>query len=402
MDKILLLIVSLVSSTYAEADTRILVRGSLVAHNNTNSFQQNGISHQRFENQNLALSQAIIAYSTMLTNNWQLHGVANAYSDGDQKIGISQLYAQYRPLTSSTIKPEIKIGFFYPSISAENTDFGWMSKPFLSNSAINSWIGEELRTVGIEASVRQNGRQVNRSWSWKLTGSIYKGNDSTGTLLSWRGFALHDRQSLHDDRIHFLPIPGVVSDSGINAPAWTEPFREIDTRLGYYVGAHLAHQRKSELRYYYYNNRANPLAVASDRIYAWRTRFHSLTLRHKVNSHVSIFGQALAGDTLMGEHIVENDFYATYAGVTYKNKSHQFSARIDWYQVVDNDNFMYDENDSQGEALTLNYTYTVSDTVSLSGEWQTNRGRQQNLIYFTNGNNYHENTLQLALTYRLE
>ena len=389
-------------TTYAQSQTRVLIRANLIANNGNDSFQAHGTSHQRFNHQTLALSQAVISYSAVLTNDWQIHGVANAYSDGEQKIGISQLYTQYRPLTASTIKPEINVGFFYPSISAENTDFGWLSHQFLSNSAINSWIGEEVRTLGVEASLRQNGRHVHSAWSWKLVGSLYKGNDTTGTLLSWRGFALHDRQSLNNDRVNFLPIPGVVSDTGINAPAWTDPFREIDTHLGYYAGAHFTHHRTSELRYYYYDNRADPLIVDSDRIYAWRTRFHSVTLRHIMDSRTSLFGQVLAGDTLMGEDVVNNDFYAAYIAATYKNKSHQVSARIDWYQVVDKDQFMDDPNDSQGEALTLNYTYTVSNAVTLSAEWQTNRGRQQNLIYFNRSERYHENVLQVALTYRLE
>jgi hypothetical protein len=391
---------------HAFSDTRLLLRGSILSADNADTFQTNGASHQRFENNAVALSQAVLAYNKVLSDNWQFHAVANGYSDGEQKLGVSQLYTQYRPLTASTIKPEVKLGFFYPAISAENTDMGWLSPHFLSNSAINSWIGEELRTFGVEASLRQNGRQVRRDWSWKVIGSLFKGNDTTGTLLSWRGFALHDRQSLNNDRVKFTPIPGVVSEAGIGAPAWTDPFREIDTKTGYYVGAHLAHKRRSELRYYYYDNRANPLIFDPDKIYAWRTRFHALTLRHMRNRNVTFFGQGLIGDTLMGEDIVNNYFYAAYIAATYTHEAHQLSTRLDWYQVIDNDSTIDDPNNSRGEAITVNYTYAMSSKIAISAEWQVNRGRQENLRFLNatsvSSETFHENLLQLAVTYRID
>ncbi|MDO6568018.1 hypothetical protein Q4561_13175 [Alteromonas sp. 1_MG-2023] len=391
----------------AVSDTQVLLRGNVISADNADSFQTSGASHQRFDNKTFALSQAVIAFNGIITDDWQLNAVANGYSDGDQKLGFSQLYTQYRPLTPSTIKPEVKLGFFYPAISAENTDMGWLSPHFLSNSAINSWIGEELRTFGVEASLRQSGRQVRSNWSWKVSGSLFKGNDTTGTLLSWRGFALHDRQSLHDDRVKFLPIPGVVSEDGIDAPAWTEPFREIDTKTGYYAGVHVAHKRSSELRYYYFDNRADPLIFDPDKIYAWRTRFHSLTLRHMKSRQFTVFGQVLLGDTLMGENVVKNDFHAAYIAATYSHNKHLVSARLDWYQVIDRDNTLDDPNSSRGEAITVNYTFEMTPQIALSAEWQINRGTQENLRFFNATSNaipdetFHENLLQLALTYRI-
>lgn len=401
MRRFVLLFWVICNAPHALSETQLLLRASLVSGDDAESFQRMGTSHQRFDSETLALAQGVLAIDALLTNNWQLHAVANAYSDGEQKLGISQLYGRYRPLTSATIKPEVKIGFFYPAISAENTDMGWLSPHFLSNSAINSWIGEEVRTLGIEASIRQNGRQARSNWSWKLIGSVFKGNDTTGTLLSWRGFGLHDRQSLHDDQINFLPIPWVVSAQSLNAPAWTEPFREIDTKVGFYTGAHVAYKRSTELRYYYYDNRADPLMLDADRIYAWHTRFHSLTLRYKPSPNVTMFSQFLAGDTLMGDNIVNNDFYSAYLAATYEKHHHAISARFDWYQVVDKDNTMYDPNDSQGEALTFNYRFSVSENLALTAEWQINRGHQQNLAFFNSDDAYSEHLLQLAVTYRM-
>ncbi|GFD83252.1 hypothetical protein KUL118_61140 [Tenacibaculum sp. KUL118] len=389
---------------YAETD--ILVRGTWALQENTQSFQAFGINHQRFDGDGLHLSQAIISTEQRLSNAWTLSGVLNAYRDGEERLNFSQLYLKYRPLIASSIKPEVKVGAFYPAISAENTDFGWLSPHFLTNSAINSWIGEELRTSGVELSLRQNGRQMRSNWSWKILGSLFKGNDTTGTLLSWRGFALHDRQSLYNDRINFLPIPGVVDEDKLNAPAWTEPFREIDNRFGYYFGAHVAYNRSSEVRYYYYDNNADANIVDPDRIYAWHTRFHSLTLRYLPLPELTLFSQLLQGDTLMGENVVDNDFASAYFAAaldlqTVGLKDLTAAVRIDWYRVTDNDNNVYDPNGSRGNAYTLSVKYDATSHVSVTTEWQLNKGHQENLRFFQDSESYTEHLFQLALTVSL-
>ena len=394
----LLTLLSLAFSLASYAETDFLLRGSWTLKENTQSFQDFGQNHQRFEGDGLHLSQAVISTNLRLFDDWTLSGVLNTYSDGEERLNFSQLYLKYRPLSASSIKPEVKVGAFYPAISAENTDFGWLSPHFLTNSAINSWIGEELRIGGIEVSVRQNGRQVRSSWSWKVLGCVFKGNDTTGTLLSWRGFTLHDRQSLYNDRVNFLPIPGVIDEDGLNAPAWTEPFREIDNRFGYYFGAHVAYKRMAEIRYYYYDNNADANVVESDRIYAWHTRFHSLTLRYMYNPNFTVFSQLLVGDTLMGKSIVDNDFKSGFVAAVYSMTPYTFATRADWYQVNDNDNYALDPNGSAGRAFTISAGRNISEHFSITAEWQVNSGNQQNLRFFQDNEHFTEHLFQLALT----
>ena len=399
----LLTLFSLAFSIASYADTDFLFRGTWTLQENTQSFQNFGRNHQRYDGNGVHLSQAVISTDQRLTNDWTLSGVLNAYSDGEERLNFSQLYLKYRPLSASSIKPEVKVGAFYPAISAENTDFGWLSPHFLTNSAINSWIGEELRTGGLEISLRQNGRQVRSNWSWKVLGSVFKGNDSTGTLLSWRGFALHDRQSLYNDRVNFLPIPGVIDEERLDAPAWTEPFREIDNRFGYYFGAHVAYKRSAEMRYYYYNNNADANVVDPDRIYAWHTRFHSITLRYMPRSELTLFSQVLYGDTLMGEKIVDNDFASAYVAAaldlnTVGLKDLTAAVRMDWYRVIDNDNTMYDPNGSRGNAYTISVKYDITSRFSVTTEWQLNSGDQENLRFFQPSENFTEHLFQVALT----
>ena len=393
-----LALLSFVFSITSYAETDFILRGTWALKENTPSFQDFGQNHQRFDGDGLHLSQAVISTSQRLSNSWTLSGVLNAYSDGEERLNFSQLYLKYRPLSASTIKPEVKVGAFYPAISAENTDIAWLSPHFLSNSAINSWIGEELRTGGVEFSVRQNGRQVRSNWSWKVLASLFKGNDTTGTLLSWRGFALHDRQSLYNDRVNFLPIPGVIDEDRLGAPAWTEPFREIDNRLGYYLGTHVAYKRSAEIRYYYYDNNADANVVDPDRIYAWHTRFHSLTLRYMNSPEFTLFSQLLVGDTQMGKRIVDNDFKSGFVAAVYRMTPYTVAARADWYQVNDNDNYALDPNGSTGRAFTISAGRNISEHFSITAEWQVNSGTQQNLRFFQDSEFFAEHLFQLALT----
>ena len=393
-----LALLSFVFSKTSYAETDFILRGTWALKENTPSFQDFGQNHQRFDGDGLHLSQAVISTSQRLSNSWTLSGVLNAYSDGEERLNFSQLYLKYRPLSASTIKPEVKVGAFYPAISAENTDIAWLSPHFLSNSAINSWIGEELRTGGVEFSVRQNGRQVRSNWSWKVLASLFKGNDTTGTLLSWRGFALHDRQSLYNDRVNFLPIPGVIDEDRLGAPAWTEPFREIDNRLGYYLGTHVAYKRSAEIRYYYYDNNADANVVDPDRIYAWHTRFHSLTLRYMNSPEFTLFSQLLVGDTQMGKRIVDNDFKSGFVAAVYRMTPYTVAARADWYQVNDNDNYALDPNGSTGRAFTISAGRNISEHFSITAEWQVNSGTQQNLRFFQDSEFFAEHLFQLALT----
>lgn len=394
------LLLAVLLSVPLHAETTLLLRGEVISQDSDTSFQQQGVSHQRFDDNTLQLSQAILSTNFQLNNNWKLHGVFNAYSDGEKKVGFSQLFAQYRPLVRHTIKPEVKVGAFYPALSVENTDMAWLSPHFLSNSAINSWIGEELRIGGIEASLRQNGRHVRSSWSWKALAGLFKGNDTTGTLLSWRGFALHDRQSLYDERVNFYPLPWIVNEDELNAPAWTDPFREIDNRVGFYLGGHLAYQRQTEVRYYYYDNRANPLKIDPDRLYAWRTKFHSLSFQHRLLSNLTLFGQALAGSTLMGEDVVSNHFYSAYMAASYQLEKAVLSTRVDWYHVIDDDSTWRDPNRSIGQAITVNYSRPLSELLTLSAEWQLNKGKQANRVEAQYDESFSEHYAKLAITLR--
>lgn len=270
-------------------------------------------------------------------------------------------------------------------MSLENVDIGWLSPYTYTQSAINSWIGEELRTAGLELSLYSPGRARRSPWSWELHAAAYKGNDPLGTVISWRGFAMHDRQSLNLDRLEFAPYPTVIDRDIIWHPSWVEPFHEIDGRFGFYVGAHLDYYKQSNLRYYYFDNLADPLAVNSQRLYGWRTKFHSMAFQHKFSADSRIISQFMTGSTAMGYRFVYADFDAFYLMYSHKIDNHRISLRYDRFMVQEDDNMPIDINDSDGFGYTLAWRY------NLNKQWQV--GIEQH---------YNENTAPNRATLSLE
>src|SRR5262249_60757069 len=80
----------------------------------------------------------------------------------------------------------VKAGAFFPTISLENDDIGWTSPYTLTPSAINTWIGEELRTIGGEGNLRWRTPDLR---TITFTASLFRGNDPARRLMARRWLA---------------------------------------------------------------------------------------------------------------------------------------------------------------------------------------------------------------------
>lgn len=319
------------------------------------------------------LQQGVLRVADRLSSSFSYDVSANLYQLGEQRLGISQATIHYKPLSHRQVRFKARAGFFYPRLSLENVDLGWLSPYTYTQSAINSWVGEELRIAGIEGSLFSSGRSRRSPLTWEVTAGAFKGNDTLGTVLSWRGFAMHDRQSLHNDRVVFANYPTVVDPNGIFHPSYVEPFHELDSRVGYYLGAHLNYYHSSKVRYYFYDNQANPNVVNSQRLYAWRTKFHSLALSHDVTPNGRFIAQWLTGSSHMGQRFVYINFDAYYVMYSHKVGSHRFSARYDDFNVGEDDIFPDDPNNSDGQAVTFAWRYTIDKNWQVGLEQHFNR-----------------------------
>src|SRR6059058_5734897 len=75
--------------------------------------------------------------------------------DQHTPFDILEAYGRYQPISTRDWLWSIKLGAFFPPISLENESVGWTSPWTLTPSAINSWVGDELRTIGGETELRR-------------------------------------------------------------------------------------------------------------------------------------------------------------------------------------------------------------------------------------------------------
>ena len=350
-----------------------LVQANLVAADELSSWQRNGTGILRYDQDQINLQQSVLVVTHDILSTLQLKSVANYYHDGQQKLGISQLELNYKPISPNKIRWQARAGFFYPKISFENVDIGWLSPYNYTQSAINSWIGEEQRTSGVELTLYSPGRVRKSPWSWQVRVAGFVGNDPLGSIISWRGFAMHDRQSLNNDRVEFAPYPTVIDRDALWHPSWVEPFHEIDGKAGFYLGTHLDYLNRSNFRYYYYDNLADPNQLNGQRLYAWRTKYHALSWQHKFSRQTRIISQIMSGSTEMGLKFVHADFDLIYLLVSHKFSANRLSLRVDRFMVQEDDIMPQDYNDSDGTGLTLTWRYDLDNNWQLGLEQHVNR-----------------------------
>ncbi len=388
------------SNSVAALELSGLVQGNLIFADAEPSFVNSGTGILRYDDDGLNLSQALLEVTHDLSSSFSASATVNAYGDGDLRFGVTEAFINWKPLSANRIKTKGKVGFFYPRMSAENVDLGWLSPYTYTPSAINSWIGEEIRIAGVEASLFSPGRARRSPWSWELTGAIFGANDPAGSLLSWRGFALHDRQSLHHDRVHFAPYPSVVPPSQISGPPWVEPFHEIDNRLGAYLGAHLRRAGGPDLRFYLYDNNADPLQLNSQRLYAWDTRFLSVAYAQEVLPGLTLLSQWMHGQTDMGDSLVAVDFDSAYLMMSLARGQDRFSLRYEFFEVDEADEYPRDPNNSDGRAWTLSWRRDLNNKLQIGAEYLWTRNTAENRATVGVAPRLTQQQLGLTLQYR--
>lgn len=286
-----------------------------------------------------------------------LEATAIYFGGKADEVTLTEAFWQWRPLPSSNWRQTLKVGSFYAPISQEHTGPLWSSPYSINGSAINSWLADEVRTVGAEWRWKWQDQQRQQPWSFSLLGSIYGFNDTAGTMLSWRGWSSGDRQSGAGSTIKTSNFPALEFPFHRQAPQF-EPFIETDNRPGYYVGFDTSYHRQLNLSYLYYDNRADPASLKSGQ-YGWHTRFHHIGGKWKLGQGWELLGQYMNGDTGMGPNKdgVDNDYWSSYLLLSKRWGKHRVTTRWDRFEVIDRDNNPFDDNTEHGYSAMASYSY---------------------------------------------
>jgi hypothetical protein len=287
----------------------------------------------------------------------RVHGLVRAEPGdaGGARAALVEGFAQYRPELTPRTALRVRAGLFFPPTSRENVDPLWQSPYTLTLSALNTWIGEEVRLAGLEATVElATGAEDHLD----LGGAVLVGNDPAGALLAWRGWALGDRLTGGGEVVPLPPLPTLAPGAafGDQRSDGTRPVDELDGRAGWHARARWSRPGRALLQVAFTDNRADRALYRGQ--YAWRTRFGQAGAELTFGG-AALVVEAMLGDTGMGPAVpggprVDVRFQAGYALFSWASASRtwRLSARYDRFDNDDRDGTA-EPNGESGWAFTV-------------------------------------------------
>jgi hypothetical protein len=127
-------------------------------------------------------------------------------------------------------------------------------------------------------------------------GGGFTHGDTSGTELTFRGWALHDLKSPVFGR---FPLPPLSRAWRARQAPSTTPLAEIDGACRLLRADRVATVVKLAFDLFRYDNEGDRISVNADREWSWETRFWNLGMRLDLGA-VAVKAQAMTGETLMG------------------------------------------------------------------------------------------------------
>ncbi len=276
------------------------------------------------------------------------------------------LHAALTPREGHEIR--LRLGQSFLPTSRENVQSLWSSPYTLTLSALNSWIGEELRPIGLLGEYRADlgaGRA-------RLGGGVFGGNDTLGTLLAWRGWGMGDRLAVLGETVPLPPLHSLAPGGafGEQRDGGTRPLgRDLDGRPGWAAWARWEAPGRALLQATRLDNRGDRRLYAGE--YAWDTDFDLVGGELHLPRGVTLAGEWMRGETGMGEGTVfaQVDFEAAYLLASWKAGRARLSVRHDRFAATDRDRLATTEdNDEDGRAWTAALFWDVTDDLRLALE----------------------------------
>ncbi len=331
-----------------------------IASDGERSYLDGGLGLLRFdqEHDGLRVGEFRVGYLGEYADLVHLTVEAVSYADHNRlPIDLTEAFVEVRPFPWNGWRPRFKLGAFYAPISLENRLQGWRSAYSLTPSAINSWIGEELRTIGAEYDIDWLGRQRGHDWELSAGAAAFGWNENAGTLMAERGWALTDRQTT---------LFGWAADvGGAKVPRVRPFYYDTDHRAGYYVDGSAKYLDTVELRALHYDNRVNSRAYeAALHDDAWHTWFDSAGVRWTPAFSWTLISQWLSGDTCVAG-IFCWQYSAAFLLGSWQAGPNGVSVRYDDFQMhMDSPSFI-EGYGQRGHAWTLAYQRELGRAFSV-------------------------------------
>lgn len=344
----------------------------VVSSNSVASWTRAGLAKQRYDKQNdgLRLGQAMLRGEAELTDSFSAVAIFNASDDRHEALDVTEAWIKWNPVPTGPWKTTVIAGIFFPAISLENTGLGWTPWRTISSSAINSWIGEEFRTKGIEVNLSRRGKMIGSPHDFAVSATLFNGNDPAGSLLTWRGWSISDRITGMRESLSLADLPVYRADGSLPKQSRSlNLMRELDGRLGYQFAARYAYADWLELAAMHYDNRADP-SVLKNGQYGWTTRFNHVSARITVQDWKFLM-QAMDGNTWMGRGgraAAGVNYRSWYGMLSHPLGEAQLSLRYDHFTTREFDVIASDPNGEDGNSLALAYYLPLGKSYALVAE----------------------------------
>jgi hypothetical protein len=361
------------------------------------SFVDGGLGILRYgdNRDGLQLGRARFALSQDLGELFSVKADVSAWGQHDRNpLDVTEAYLQLHPYPMGDWRARVKLGAFYAPISLENRAEGWESPYTLSSSAMNSWVAQELRTIGTEFKLEWLGTHSGHDFDAGAAVGVYGWNEGAGTALVNSGFTITDWQGSLFGRVG---RPNSASGA-------IDEYHQFDNRAGTYFALDVHYLDRFTLEALHYDNHANPAAeeVATGN-YGWETRFDTAGVRAENDSGWTAIMQWMAGVTYVDPEqfgLNEWDFVTRYVLLSKRSGVHTFSARYDDFEVQAAQ--AYPMGNQRGHAVTLAYRLQPNPHWRLTLEWVRARGFQANRVLVTDETPFATaSDVQLAIRYAL-
>ena len=332
-----------------------------IASSKTRSFEDGGVGLTRFGadragRQRLFADVPVAAFMVNYRISYDLSFESHWRADASSRARVDAIEAflRYAPVSTDAFKFQLRGGAFLPPISLGETAYAWTSAYNLTPAALTAWLGEEIKTIGLEGAMMWRGEDERVDARLGLYGA----NEPAGASIAARGFALTDRLAgLFDPRVA-LPV-GYVNE-----------LRQIDDRLGLYASVTYVRPDLLTLRAVAYDNLADAKAVRAGRA-SWRTRFYSIGADLSLPMEFTLMGQAMTGTTRINpvpSFLLDVQFDSAFVMLAKDIGRHRLSARIEQFRVSDLNRLGPIGNDQRGHALSLAYVNWLNRDLRLTVE----------------------------------
>lgn len=308
----------------------------------------------------IEIGEAALAWTPDFNLDWSGVVEGEIQPDHDRGFRLGEAYLKFKPLPINGVHFSARAGLFYPPVSQEHEGVFWAPADTITPSAINSWIGEEVKVVAVEASASRNiaGQSIG------TTAGVFGFNDTAGTLLATRGWSLDDVKTNATGHYTLPPLSDFLEY--VQAPV-TNPVRSLDNRAGYYGRIDWRPVPRLALNAFAYENLGDLTSVSKYQ-WAWDTRFVNLGANLAIDDDTRLMSQVMFGSTRMGygdpDLWVNTDFSAAYLMLTRWFGADSASARADVFRTRDRTDPDYGLTQEHGWALTVDYRKTLTEHLT--------------------------------------